>query len=216
MSLFTNTTRELVISIDEFFDSIEIGILIFREGVKAYVCGEKDAFEMHLKKIDELEAKADKLQRAIENEMIVHSILPQQLSDIVKLLDMLDEIIDTAKSSLNEFYIEIPAIPESLKHDFISISEVSANAAEELIPAARAFFREPHVVRDKLIKVYYFERETDKSSFNIKKKIFHNMPELTLSEKAHLRYILHHIESISDRSQNAADMLASMAIRLML
>lgn len=216
MSLFNNTNRELILRIDEFFDSIEIGTLIFREGIRAYVNGDNDAFEAHLKKIDELESKADRLQRAIENEMIVHSILPQQLSDIVKLLDVLDEIIDTAKISLNEFYIEIPAIPESLKNDFISVADVSANAAEELIPAARAFFREPHVVRDKLIKVYYFERETDKSSFNIKKKIFHDMPELNLAEKAHLRYILHHIESISDKSQVAADMLASMAIRLML
>ncbi len=214
--MFTNTTRELIIGIDEFFDTIEIGTLIFKEGIKAYVNGDTEAFQNHLKKIDELEGKADKLQRTIENEMIVHSILPQQRSDVVKLLDVLDEIIDTAKSSLNEFYIEIPKVPESLNRDFISISEVSANAAEELLPAARSFFREPHLVREKLIKVYFFERETDKASFNIKKKIFHDMPELTLAEKAHLRYILHHIESISDRSQDAADMLASMAIRLML
>jgi uncharacterized protein len=216
MSLFTNTTRELIIKIDEFFDSIEIGILIFKEGIKAYVNGDIDAFNNHLAKIDELEGKADKLQREIENEMIVHSILPQQRSEVVKLIDVLDEIIDTAKGSLNEFYIEIPKVPGSLNRDFISISEVSANAAEELIPAARSFFREPHLVREKLIKVYFFERETDKASFNIKRKIFHDMPELTLAEKAHLRYILHHIESISDRSQDAADMLASMAIRLML
>jgi len=216
MSLFTNTTREVIIKLDEFFDSIEIGVLIFKEGIKAYVTGDETAFENHLNKLDDIEGKADKLQRAIENEMIVHSILPQQRSDLIKLLDVLDEIVDTAKGSLNEFFIEIPKVPASLSQDFISLAEVSSNAAEELIPAARSFFREPHLVRDKLIKVYYFERETDKSSFNIKKKIFHDMPELSLAEKAHLRYILHHIESISDRSQDAADMLASMAIRLML
>jgi uncharacterized protein len=216
MSLFTHTTRELIIQLDEFFDSIEISTLIFKEGIKAYVNGDNDTFQAHLKKIDELEGKADRLQRAIENEMIIHSILPQQRSDLIKLLDVLDEIVDTAKGSLNEFYIEIPKIPTTLGSDFIALSEVSSNAAEELIPAARSFFREPHLVREKLIKVYYFERETDKCSFNIKVKIFHNMPELQLAEKAHLRYILHHIESISDRSQDAADMLASMAIRLML
>jgi hypothetical protein len=134
----------------------------------------------------------------------------------VKLLWQLDEIIDTAKSSLNEFYIEMPRIPASLVHDFASLAEVSGNAAEELIPAARAFFREPHLVREKLLKVYFFEKETDKSSFNLKRKVFHDMSELTLAEKAHLRYITHHIESISDRAQDAADMLASMAIRQML
>ncbi len=216
MSLFTRTTRELTIMIDEFFDTIEIGVLIFKEGVKSYVNGDKVAFENHLKKIDDLEGKADKLQRGIENEMIIHSVLPQQRSEIVRLLDQLDEIIDTVKGSLNEFYIEMPNIPVALARDFISLSEVSANSAEELMPAARAFFREPHLVREKLLKVYFFERETDKAAFQLKKKVFHEMNELSLAEKAHIRYIVHHIESISDRSQNAADLLASLAVKLML
>lgn len=86
MSLFTRTNRELTVRIDEFFDTIEIGILIFKEGIKAYVNGDGNAFQNHLTKIDDLEGKADKLQRAIENDMIVHSILPQQRSEMVKLL----------------------------------------------------------------------------------------------------------------------------------
>ena len=216
MSLFTRTTKELTAKIDEFFDNVEIGILIFKEGVKAYVNGDRDAFQNHLTKIDELENKADNLQRSIENDMMVHSILPQQRSEIVKLLWQLDEILDTAKSTLNEFYIEMPHIPKSLAQDFISLAEVSGNAAEELMPAARAFFREPHVVREKLIKVYFFERETDKAAFQMKKKVFHEMNDLSLAEKAHIRYITHHIESISDTAQDAADLLASLAIRLML
>jgi uncharacterized protein Yka (UPF0111/DUF47 family) len=80
MSLFTRTTRELTVRIDEFFDTIEIGILIFKEGIKAYVNGDSNAFQNHLAKIDDLEGKADRLQRSIENDMIVHSILPQQRS----------------------------------------------------------------------------------------------------------------------------------------
>ena len=216
MSLFTRTTKELAVRIDEFFDTIEIGILIFKEGVKAYVNGDQDAFHNHLKKVDDHEGKADRLQRSIENDMIVHSILPQQRSEIVRLLWQLDEIMDTAKESLNEFYIEMPKVPAQLVHEFASLAEVSANSAEELMPAARSFFREPYLVREKLLKVYFFERETDKAAFQLKKKIFHDMSELTLAEKAHLRYIIHHIESISDRAQDAADLLATMAIKLML
>ena len=216
MSLFTRTTRELTVRIDEFFDTIEIGILIFKEGIKAYVRGDNNAFESHLAKIDELEGRADKLQRSIENDMIVHSILPQQRSEMVKLLWQLDEIIDTAKKSLNEFYVEIPYIPPSLADEFISLAEVSGNAAEELMPAARTFFREPHLVREKLLKVYFFEREADKAGFQLKKKVFHDMSELPLAEKAHIRYVIHHIENISDAAQAAADLLSTMAIRQML
>ncbi len=216
MSLFTRATRELTVRIDDFFDTIEIGILIFKEGIKAYVKGDKEAFANHLARIDDLEAKADKLQRGIENDMIVHSVLPQQRSEMVTLLWQMDEIIDTAKKSLNEFYVEIPFIPPSLANDFISLAEVSGSAAEELIPAARAFFREPHLVREKLIKVYFYERETDKAGFQLKKKVFHEMDDLHLSNKAHIRYITHHIENISDAAQAAADLLGSMAIRQML
>lgn len=122
MSLFTRTTRELSLRIDEFFDTIEIGILIFKEGIKAYVKGDRNAFHNHLAKIDDMEGKADKLQRTIENDMIVHSILPQQRSEMVKLLWQLDEIIDTAKKSLNEFYVEMPHIPSSLVEEFISLA----------------------------------------------------------------------------------------------
>jgi hypothetical protein len=43
MSLFTRNTKEITVRIDEFFDTIEIGILIFKEGIKAYVKNDSDA-----------------------------------------------------------------------------------------------------------------------------------------------------------------------------
>ncbi len=72
------------------------------------------AFDRHLQKVDLLENNADKLQRAIENEMITHSILPQHRAEVSTLIDELDEIIDAIKSTLNEFCIEVPEIPASL------------------------------------------------------------------------------------------------------
>lgn len=216
MPLFTRTTKNLIIKIDEFFDNIDLGVLVFREGVRAYVNGDNETFRRHLAKIDSLESSADKLQREIENDMITHSILPQHRADVVHLIDVMDEIIDGIKSTLHEFDIEIPDIPEKVRPNFITLSEASANAAEELVPAARAYFRTPHTVREKLLKVYYFESETDKVSVSTKKTIFHDTNELDLSHKAHLRYIIHHIESISDLAQKAADLLSGMAIKIIM
>jgi predicted phosphate transport protein (TIGR00153 family) len=175
-----------------------------------------EAFERHIQKVDSLESNADKLQRSIENEMITHSILPQHRQEVSVLIDQLDEIIDAVKSSLKEINIERPDIPASLNKSFISISETSANAAEELVPAARAYFKAPYTVREKLLKVYYFESETDKIAFSTKKTIFQDMTELDLAHKAHLRYIIHHIENISDLAQKAADLLSGMAIKIMM
>ncbi|MGD0581430.1 MAG: DUF47 family protein [Bacteroidales bacterium] len=216
MAVFTRTTKNLILRIDEFFDNIDLGLLVFREGIRSYVAKDMDAFQRHLQKVDSLESGADKLQREIENDMITHSILPQHRAEVSQLMDELDEIIDAIKSTLHEIDIEIPEIPEKLNHDIITLTEASANAAEELMPAARAFFKAPHTVREKLLKVYYFESETDKISFNMKKRIFQDSPELDLAHKAHLRYIIHHIESISDLAQKAADLLSGMAIKIVM
>ncbi len=214
MPVFTRTTKNLILKIDEFFDDIDVGLLVFREGIKAYLDKDPAAFQRHLQKVDGLENNADRLQREIENEMITHSILPQHRSEVSTLIDELDEIMDALKSSLNEINIEKPDIPASLNKNFISLTETSVNAAEELVPAARAYFKAPYTVREKLLKVYYFESETDKLSCSTKKVIFQEMDNLDLAHKAHLRYIIHHIENISDLAQKAADLLSGMAIKI--
>jgi uncharacterized protein len=216
MAVFTRTTKNLILKIDEFFDNIDLGLLVFREGIRAFLDKDMEAFERHLQKVDSLESNADKLQRAIENEMITHSILPQHRAEVSTLIDQLDEIIDAVKSTLNEICIEVPDIPPSLNKNIISLTETSINSAEELIPAARAYFKAPYTVREKLLKVYYFESETDKISFQTKKIIFQEMNELDLAHKAHLRYIIHHIENISDLAQKAADLLSGMAIKILM
>ncbi|MCJ7449441.1 MAG: DUF47 family protein [Bacteroidales bacterium] len=216
MAVFTRTTKNLILKIDEFFDNIELGLLVFREGIKSYLENDMESFSRHLQKVDTLEGNADMLQRSIENEMITHSILPQHREEVVKLIEELDEIIDSVKRSLYEINIEMPQIPSSLNKDFISLTETSTNAAEELIPAARAYFKAPYTVREKLLKVYYFEKETDKLSLNTKKRIFQNMNDIDLAHKAHLRYIIHHIENISDKAQKAADLLSAMAIKIVM
>ncbi len=216
MPVFTRTTKNLILKIDEFFDDIDLGLLVFKEAIKAFLEKDMESFQRHLAKVDALESSADKLQRSIENEMITHSILPQHKAEVTALIDEMDEIIDALKSSLNEFNIEMPDIPTSLNKNFISLSETSVSAAEELVPAARAYFKAPYTVREKLLKVYYFESETDKISRGIKKIIFQEMKELDLAHKAHLRYIIHHVENISDLAQKAADLLSGMAIKILM
>ena len=52
MPVFTRTTKNLIIKIDEFFDDIDLGLLVFREGIKAYLEKDMDAFKRHLQKVD--------------------------------------------------------------------------------------------------------------------------------------------------------------------
>jgi len=42
------------------------------------------------------------------------------------------------------------------------------------------------------------------------------MHEIDLAHKAHLRYIIHHLEKISDLAQTGADLLSAMAVKLII
>ena len=125
----------------------------------------------------------------------------------------MDTILDTVKENLSQFDVEMPSIPVELNQDFNKLTELSVSAVESLLPTVRAFFRTPDTVRDQLHRVYFFEKETDKMALAIKKKVFHEMTNLNLSEKFHLRYFTLHIENVSDVAQKVADLLSIMAIK---
>lgn len=214
MSLIFKNAKQLVVEIDEFINTVEQGILVFREGVLNYLNNEKDLFADKIATIDRLEATADRLQRKIDDEFYLHSLLPQNINDIESMLDRMDELIDIAKDNLYQFELELPYIPESLRNDYIRITTTSVEAALCVIPAVRTFFREPVKVRDMLSKVYFYEKETDKISRSLKRKLFHDMPDLDLAQKIHLRYFTLHIETISDKAEALADVLSIMALKL--
>lgn len=86
MAVFTRTTNNLILKIDEFFDNIDLGLLVFSEGIKAYLEKDLVAFQRHIQKVDSLENNADRLQRSIENERIIHSILLQHRSEVNTLV----------------------------------------------------------------------------------------------------------------------------------
>ena len=214
--MFTRHTGKVIIKIDEFIDKVEDGLLTFKGAIASYLNKDTEVFNNYLDRIDKLESEADKKQRSIENDMIIHSILPQHRSEVATLIDNTDDLIDTVKEVVYQFDVEIPSFPESLNKDILHLTEASVATCEELIPALRAFFREPHTVREKLNRVYYFEGETDNIANKIKRKIFHEMNDLSLAEKSHLRYFTHHIERLSDRAQEVADLLLGLSMRVIM
>jgi hypothetical protein len=214
MSLLFKNVKQLVFDIDNFIDTVEQGVLVFKEGVINYIKNEKASFADKIERINRLEASADKLQRKIDDEFYRHSILPQKVSDIESMLDKIDEIIDISKDNLYQFDDELPFIPKELKKEYIRLAETSTEAALAVFPACRAFFREPLKVQQMLSKVYFYEKEADKISRNIKRKLFHDMKDLQLSQKIHLRYFALHIETVSDKAEGLADMLSILALKM--
>ena len=199
--------------IDQFLDKVDEGNLIFKEGVRNYLSGNQESFQDNLKTLSNLENEADIIRKKIENTLYTQSLMPQLRGDIMRLLEELDNIIDLAKHNLFQFDVEVPFIPAELNQDLIKLTDLSVSAVESVIPAARSYFRDPDSIKENLHRVYLFEKEVDKMADSIKRRVFHDMQGLKLSEKFHLRYFTLHIESLSDEAQRAADLLNIMAIK---
>lgn len=212
MFLFKHAEKSIEL-IDRFLNIIDQGSIIFKEGVRSYLFGNRENFVNNLQTLSTLETDADIIKRQIENILYTQSLMPQLRGDILKLLEELDNIIDLAKTNLYQFDVEIPFIPAELNQDLVKLTELSVSAIESVIPAARAYFRDPESIKEKLHRVYLYEKEADKLADAIKRKVFHDMPNLKLSEKFHLRYFTLHIEILSDAAERTADVLSIMAIK---
>ena len=84
--------------------------MLFNEAINNYLDDDKDRFKENLKRLDKIEARADSIQRKIENYFFIHSLIPQHSADVILLIDKLDDIIDTAKTDVGEFEVEVPEI----------------------------------------------------------------------------------------------------------
>jgi predicted phosphate transport protein (TIGR00153 family) len=205
--------KKSIDSIEQFLGLIDQGSLIFKDGVRNYLLGNRENFEDNLKTMSNLSSEADIKKREIENILYTQSLMPQLRGDILKLLEELNNIIDLAKTNLFEFDVEVPFIPSELNQDLIKLSELSVLAIDSLIPAARDYFTNPDSVKEKLHRVYLYEKETNKLASSIKRRVFQTIPQLKLSEKFHLRYFTLHIEILSDVAKSAADLLSIMALK---
>lgn len=206
-------SEKLIEDIDRYFDLIDQEALVFKEGVRNFLYSNNDDFNENLKKMSALESETDVLRREIENALYTQTALVHSRGDIMRLFEKTKNIVEILHDSLFQFEIETPFIPSDLNPEFMKLTEFSTLSVEAVVPAAKAYFRSPETVPDKISRAYFYEKEAVKYSQTIKRTVFHNMTNLKLSEKFHLRYFALHIENLSKAAENVADQLAVMAIR---
>jgi len=206
-------TNKLIEDIDRYFGLMDQAVLVFKDGVRNYLYSNKNDFEVNLQRQSVLEGEMEVLRREIENALYTQTALIRSRSDIMRLFEKTRNITDILYESLFQFEIETPFVPAELNPEFMKLTEFSCLAVEAVVPAAKAYFRDPDSVPDKISRTYFYEKEAVKYSQTIKRTVFHNMTSLKLSEKFHLRYFALHIENLAKAAENVADQLAVMAIR---
>ena len=212
MTLLFRRTRALEAQIDELLDAISEGTLVFQQGIADFLQKDVERFEQRLKAIAVFESKADALRREIETRLYRESLIPDHRGDVLGLLENIDNVIDEAKKTLHQFAVERPVVPADLTGEFLDLAKAGVEAAQHLVSAVRAFFRDITAVPDHIHKVYFYEKEADRLADRLKRKIF-TRDDLDLAHKIHLRYFCLHVETLTDRAEEVADRLAIYTIK---
>ena len=160
-SLF-GQTRQLEREIDQFVDILsEVG-LVFKSIVPLYLNnGNADKFDGMVKQVSEMESKADKITKEVERTLYEETLIPDARSDVLRLLEHMDELIGMYQGNCYHFSIQKPDFPKEFHEDLISLSKTVVNCVESLCLTVRSFFRDTKSVRDNAHKVTFYEKESD-------------------------------------------------------
>ncbi len=211
LSVFRRT-KALENEIDVFMDNLSQSALAFTLAVKTFLHhGRSAEFEEKLSQVNELESSSDDLRRGIETQLYSQTLIPESRGDVLGLLENLDSVLNLCEGALWGFSIENPDIPPELHGDYTALVDQVTAAVESLVLACRAFFRNVEMVGDHMHKVMFYEKEADKVSTKLKRRIFDS--DLELAHKLHLRHFVEMIDNVADRSEDVADRLAIYAIK---
>lgn len=211
LSLFSKT-KALENDIDRFHDKLIEADMTFMKALNIYIAnGRNNDFEKHSRQIKQIEHNADELRRSIENSLYGHNLIPDLRADVLELIENFDKVINKFEEVTYMFFAEMPAIPDEYRSPFIELGKLSADAAENMCKASRAFFRDLSAVRDYSQKVYFYEHESDICSRKLLEQIFAS--QLPLAEKLQLRQFVDGIAEIADEAEDFIDRLLIFAIK---
>lgn len=209
----TKRSKLFAESVDKLLNTVDTALILFKEGVRSYLYNDQVSFSETLSAMATAETEAGVLRRDIENMLYSRGSLIRYRGDIMRLLERYDHILSIISNDLIQFEIEAPNVPAALKKEFVKLSELATMAAETTIPGTKAYFSQPDNVAENIHRVYLYDKQAVKLSQSIKRSVFHEMNQLKLSEKFHLRYFALHIEDLSTAAVKVAEQLQVMGIK---
>ncbi len=205
-------TQELESKISVFLDHIFEAGDLFEQALKScFSEGYAETFLRLKEKVSQLEHENDSLRRDVENQLYVHMIVPDMRSDILKLLEGCDKIINQYEAYLIMLFVEKPIIPQKLHAPLLEIVKADLLCVSFLLKATRSFFDGKSITND-VRHIFPIEHQVDLKAVSLKEFVFENQ-KITLAEKLQLKEIIYGVEKISDIAESVADVLTIMAVK---
>ncbi len=206
------STKVLKTQIDELLDVVSRAALTYKHGMSHAVrSGWDEDAEEKFQQTSACETRGDTLLDTIGRSLYSEMLLPDTSGDVLGLLGSLDRLLDEMENGSVIMRIERPEIPTEFIEKWLECIAQAADTVEQVVVAARSYFRDPQTARDHIHKVHFFEKETQQTAFRIIEKVFQS--DLPLDRKLQIRGHIWLIHRLADLADRAGDALVVYAVK---
>lgn len=106
-------TKAMEAEIDEFFDTVSQGGILFEETLRHFmVQGADDVFSQRQQQISEIESNGDNLVKSVVRALYTEMLIPESRADVLSLLQDIDHILDDFEMVCFAVDVERPDLSE--------------------------------------------------------------------------------------------------------
>ncbi len=167
------------------------------------------------KSISRLEMEADNLRREMVLELTESEMFPEEREDLMELVRAVDWIADWSKEAGRILgIIPFDKVPEELRQSISDMCKANTQCVRVLIESIQALLRKPEKAIELANEVELFEEDID-DLYEISRQHIAELefPGFTAGALILLNEFINALETISDWSENTADIVRAVAIR---
>lgn len=205
-------TRDVELKIAEFLTNIIHAGFLFSAGIERYFDkGGTAEFADIAEQVSAFETKNDTLRRDVEKQLYIQMILPDVRSDIIKLLEGCDRVINRYEEILILMTAQKIKLPKELHDPLLDMVKSTLECVNALIVAVRCFFS-GRSLEEFARQASFLEHQVDKQALALKTKVF-DTKKWSLSVQMQLNDYIKSIERISDIAEDVADNVTIMSAK---
>lgn len=205
-------TRDVELKIAEFLTNIIHAGFLFSAGIERYFDkGANAEFVDIAEQVSVFESKNDTLRRDVEKQLYIQMILPDVRSDIIKLLEGCDRVINRYEEILILMTAQKIKLPKELHDRLLEMVKSTLECVNALIVAVRCFFSGLSL-EEFARQASFLEHQVDKQALALKTQVF-TTQKWPLAFQMQLNDFIKSIERISDIAEDVADNVTIMSAK---
>lgn len=215
MALFIHKKERFIV--DDIKLHVDLVVKTVKEYIEAlnlYLDGKKEESKEYTKKVHKVEEKADGVKRKISMELYKGAFMPSLRETLFIALDYIDDVANEAETAGDLLTLTQPEIPEEIMDDVKAITTLTLQCAEHLKDGVYNLFENIEVVFEDMSAVEQLEGEVDKYVWKSLEKVFTKLKIEKFSVRMLLREFILHLNSITNKMEDASDKIDIIALSI--